>query len=253
MAEPLPFERFTGLDYDSFRRMADDRSLTGHERSGFPEGIRAGTERAIVEDIVSKLPDLSSRRGLKVVDIGCGANPLTDAIMDLCREHGHLLTLVDSSEVLAQHASRQGIQLAAGRFPDMPQLVLDLAGSCDIVMAYSVLQFVFIEASVHAFVDTALGLLAPGGRLLIGDLPNASMRRRLLTSEAGRRFHREYTGRDDEPPVVWPRLPLGELDDGVALGLVARARDAGFHAWLVPQARGLPMGNRREDMLCERP
>jgi hypothetical protein len=35
-------------------------------------------------------------------------------------------------------------------------------------------------------------------------------------------------------------------------GLLARARDAGFQAWVVPQAPGLPMANRREDLLFER-
>jgi hypothetical protein len=79
------------------------------------------------------------------------------------------------------------------------------------------------------------------------------MRRRFLASETGRRFHRQYTGRTDDPPVSWPMQPGRELDDGVLVGLLLRARDAGFHAWLVPQADGLPMGNRREDLLCERP
>jgi hypothetical protein len=116
-----------------------------------------------------------------------------------------------------------------------------------------VLQIAFAEASVHAFVDAALTLLAPGGRLLLADLPNASMRRRFLASEAGRAFHREYVGDGSDPPVAWPQLPAGELDDGILFGLMARARDAGYHAWLVPQTAGLPMANRREDLLCERP
>jgi hypothetical protein len=131
--------------------------------------------------------------------------------------------------------------------------MLDAIGSCDVVLAYSVLQVAFLDGSIHGFADAALRLLAPGGRLLLGDLPNASMRRRFLHSDAGRSFHRTYTGRDDDPTVAWPLLPPGELDDGVLSGLVARARDGGFHAWLVPQAPELPMSNRREDLLCERP
>jgi SAM-dependent methyltransferase len=253
MADPPPFERFADLDYDAFRRMADDRSLSSHERSGFPDALREGAELAIVTDLQEKLPALGAQHGVAVVDIGCGANPLTDAIIALCHRRRHALTLVDSPEVLAHHVEAQDVQRIAGRFPDVPSLLADAAGRCDVVIAYSVLQFSFRDASVHSFVDAALGLLAPRGRLLLGDLPNASMRRRFLSSNAGRRFHRQYTGRDDEPPVTWPLLPQGELDDGVLLGMLARARDAGFHAWLVPQAAGLPMANRREDLLCERP
>jgi hypothetical protein len=39
----------------------------------------------------------------------------------------------------------------------------------------------------------------------------------------------------------------------VTLALLARARDAGFHAWVMPQPPALPMANRREDLVFERP
>ncbi len=253
MGSPAPFERFAGLDYDAFRRMAADDTLSRHERSGFPDAFREGAERAILADIEQKLPALRDGSKMTVVDIGCGANALTDAIVERSRTRDHRLFLVDSPEVLAHHREAPGLQLVPGRFPDTPSLIADIAGSCDAVIVYSVLQYAFVESSVHGFVDAALTLLAPGGRLLLGDLPNASMRRRFLQGDAGRAFHREYTGRDDAPPISWPELPAGELDDGVLLGILARARDAGFHAWLMPQAAGLPMANRREDLLCERP
>lgn len=233
--------------------MAKDSTLSTHERSGFPDSMREGAESAILDDIEQKVPALRNGSGLKVVDIGCGANPLTDGMIERCRERKHRLTLVDSPEVLAHHRQTPGVTLRSGRFPGTPCLLADAIGTCDVVIAYSVLQLEFAGTGVHAFVDAALTLLAPGGRLLLGDLPNASMRRRFLHSEAGRAYHREYTGRDDEPPVVWPRLPVGELDDGVLYGLLARVRDGGFHAWLMPQSADLPMANRREDLLCARP
>jgi SAM-dependent methyltransferase len=253
VAAPAPFERFSGLDYEAFRRMAADPTLSSHERSGFPDALREGAEGLILDDIEAKIPALRDARGLSVVDLGCGANPLTEAIIRRCHERTHRLTLVDSPEVLAHHQAVLDVRLVAGRFPGAPFLLADAVGACDAVIAYSVLQVAFAEASVHAFVDAALTLLAPGGRLLLADLPNASMRRRFLHSAAGRAFHREYTGRDDEPPVTWARQLVGALDDGVLFGLVARARDAGFHAWLVPQGEGLPMANRREDLLIARP
>jgi SAM-dependent methyltransferase len=253
VADRASFERFSGLDYESFRRMAGDVTLSRHERSGFPDALREDAELAILDDIETKLPCLKSGTSLSVVDIGCGANGLTDALRNRCRDRGHRLALVDSPEVLAHHQQAPDVRLVAGRFPDTPSFLSEAVGTCDAVIAYSVLQYAFVDASIHAFVDAALALLAPGGRLLLGDLPNASMRRRFLNSDSGRAFHRAYTGIEGDPPVSWPVLPAGEIDDGVVLGLLTRARDAGFHAWLVPQTAGLPMSNRREDLLCERP
>jgi hypothetical protein len=252
MAPSAPHERFSALDYETFQQMARDQSLSPHERSGFPDELRDGAESAILTDIAAKLPALSGRNAT-VVDIGCGANPLTDALVELCSNRGHRLTLVDGPDVLSHHRETQIVTLAAGRFPDTPSLLADLEERCDAVIAYSVLQYAFADVGVYAFADAALRLLAPRGRLLLGDLPNASMRRRFLASDAGRQHHRAYTGSDEDPPATLPTLPTGEIDDGAVSGLLARARDAGFHAWVMPQAAGLPMSNRREDIVCERP
>jgi hypothetical protein len=240
------------LTYDSFRAMASDPTLSPHERSGFPDDYREGAEAAILADIEAKLPALS-RQGATVVDIGCGANPLAFAIRDLCARREHNLILIDSPEVLAHHAPGTRVHLTSGRFPDVPELLRRWASKCDAVIAYSVVQYSFVDASVFGFLDAVLQLLRPGGRALLADLPNASMRRRFLASDAGREHHHTYTGGAGDPDIRWPTLPLGELDDAVTLALLMRARDAGFHAWVVPQPPALPMANRREDLLIERP
>ena len=246
---PLPHQRFEGVTYDTFRGWATDPSLSTHERSGFPDHYREGAESAILDDIESKLPALRLA-GVTVTDIGCGASPIAMLLRDRCADRGQKLTLVDSPEVLAQHRDGgPGVTKLAGRFPGLPEM----PAPSDAVLAYSVLQYAFTDASVFAFVDAALALLLPGGRLLLGDVPNASMRHRFLASDAGRRHHREYTGKDEDPPPPPPGPPVGEIDDAVSLALIARARAAGYHAWILPQAPGLPMANRREDLVFERP
>jgi hypothetical protein len=79
------------------------------------------------------------------------------------------------------------------------------------------------------------------------------MLQRFLASAAGKSYHRQYSGRDEDPEVVFNRLQPGKIDDAVLLGLMARGRAAGFDAWLVPQDASLPMANRREDLLFQRP
>jgi hypothetical protein len=98
-----------------------------------------------------------------------------------------------------------------------------------------------------------LSLLAPGGRCLVGDIPNISRRKRFFASEAGVRFHKAFMATEEAPQVEFNQLEPGQLDDAVLTGLLMRARAAGFDAWIVPQAPSLPMANRREDILVERP
>jgi hypothetical protein len=129
----------------------------------------------------------------------------------------------------------------------------ELAGRVDALLCYSVFHYVFAESNPFDFVDRALSLLAPGGRMLIGDLPNVSRRKRFFSSAAGAAFHREFTGRDEDPTVVFNRTETGKIDDAVVLALLARCRAAGFDAFVLPQAPGLPMANRREDILVCRP
>ena len=247
-----PHVRFADLTFEAFRALAQDDTLTEHERVGFPDAYRAGAEAAILADIRAKLPALAGT-GTTVLDIGPGCAGLPRLLRELCRERRHRLVFVDSAEMLDHHPDGDDLRKVAARFPDCVPLLDELAGAVDAIVVYSVLQYALTDASPFDFVDAALSLLAPGGRLLVGDLPNATMRKRFLASEAGRAHHRAYVAADGEPVVAFNRLERGELDDALALGLLARARAAGFHAWIVPQSADLPMANRREDLVIERP
>jgi hypothetical protein len=102
---------------------------------------------------------------------------------------------------------------------------------------------------LFVFVDQAAELLAEGGQFLIGDIPNATMRKRFIVSAAGKAYHQLHYARLPEPTAEFNKLDFGEIDDGVIFGLIARARGSGFHAFLLPQGPELPMATRREDIL----
>ena len=89
--------------------------------------------------------------------------------------------------------------------------------------------------------------------MLIGDIPNISKRKRFFSSVAGAHFHRAFTGQQRAPKTRFNTIERGHIDDAVVLGLLARARAAGFDAYLLPQKEDLPMANRREDLLIRRP
>lgn len=245
--------RFADLTYDGFRELARDESLSPHEKVGFPDSYRAGKEEAILRDVRAKLSNLELA-GRRMLDVGPGCSGVALGILELCREKGHALTLVDSAEMLALLPDEPFAAKLPARFPEeCPAFLEENRGRLNAILVYSVLQYVFREGNVFAFFDACLELLADGGQLLIGDIPNQSMRKRFFSSAEGVRFHQAFTGTGEVPAVAHNTLEPGQIDDAVLLGLVLRARSAGYHAFLLPQAADLPMANRREDLLVQKP
>jgi len=245
--------RFADLTYDGFRELAQDKSLSPHEKVGFPDSYRAGKEDAILRDVRAKLTNLE-RTGSRVLDIGPGCGGVALGLLALCRDKGHALTLIDSAEMLALLPDEPFAGKLPGRFPEEHAAFLaEHRGRLDAILVYSVVQYVFREGNVFAFFDACLELLADGGQLLIGDIPNQSMRKRFFSSASGVRFHQEFTGTREIPAVAHNALEPGHIDDAALLGLVLRARSEGYDAFLLPQAPDLPMANRREDLLVRKP
>jgi hypothetical protein len=141
----------------------------------------------------------------------------------------------------------------ASKYPHCKELLDDLHGRVNAILVYSVIQYVFSEGNIFDFLDKSLELLASGGRMLIGDIPNISMRKRFFASESGIRHHQEFTSTQEIPCVSFNSIEVNQIDDSIVIAVLSRARAAGFHAYVLPQGGDLPMANRREDILVIRP
>lgn len=243
---------WAALDYSAFARLAGDDRLSKYEKIGFPDSYRAGYEAAIFADLQAKLPRLAQRE-LRVLDIGPGCSDLPHMLIELCRAQGHRLYLIDSEPMLGHLPDADFIVKRPGLFPRDRNAVADLLGQVNVMICYSVLHYVFVDANPFDFVDLSIELLAPSGEFLIGDIPNVSKRRRFFASEAGVAFHRAFTQTDTLPEVEFNAPAPGMIDDAVILSLLMRARAAGADAYVVPQPPSLPMSNRREDILVRKP
>lgn len=250
MSDKIPFHELT---FDKFRELAQSEQLSHHEKVGFPTDYREGREELIFADVLAKLRSLDGE-GKTILEVGPGCSRLPVMLAAVCKERGHRLHFVDSPEMLAQLPDEESICKWPGRYPDdVGALFAQFKGRVDTIIAYSVIQYVFAEGNLWDFLDRTLFLLADGGEILLGDVPNATMRKRFFSSAAGAQCHREYTGRDELPEVRFNQIEPGQMDDSVVLAILSRARAQGFHAWVVPQREDLPMANRREDILIRKP
>jgi len=241
---------FDVAGYDEFKNRALNPALSYNERSGFSDEVRAGRSSIIFGDICSKLPALVVD-GTKTLDIGPGCGELSQLIVSHTRQKSQHITLVDSREMLSHFDDGAGITKIEGPFPQCLKEIGDL--KFDSILTYSVAQYVFKDSNLYGFVDAAASLLTESGSLLIGDIPNVSMRKRYLSSNAGRQNHERYYSGLPFPKLEHNAPEIGNIDDSVVVGLLLRLRAAGFQAFLVPQGKDLPMANRREDLLIRRP
>ena len=233
--------------------MAADRSLSKYEKIGFPDKYRKGKEKYIFDDIASKLTLLLQNEKV-ILDIGPGCSGLALRLIELCERQQHTLILADSQEMLDNLPDKPFIIKMPGYYPDdCSWLFEEYSEKVNVVLAYSVLHYIFAEGSLFRFLDQSLGLLAHGGEMLIGDIPSLTKRKRFFKSPAGIAYHQKFTGTKDLPVPKFNRLECGQIDDAILISILLRYRSAGFDAYLMPQPESLPMANRREDILIRRP
>jgi hypothetical protein len=250
MSENHPF---ANLDYEGFRKLATDPSLSIYEKIGFPNAYREGHEKAIFADILTKLPELNKQNKV-ILDIGPGCSELPQMLINHCRERSHQLILIDSKEMLDNLPDGDFITKLEGYYPnETASFVEQYKGKIDAIIVYSVIQYVFAEGNIYDFLDKSLALLTNGGQLLIGDIPNISKRKRFFSSATGIAYHKAFMKTDEAPQVEHQTIEFKTIDDSVLFGLMQRSRQAGYDSYLLPQADNLPMANRREDLLILKP
>ena len=240
------------LSFESFKSLAKDSSLSKYEKIGFPSHYREKFEHLIFSDIKNKATNLNLH-SQSILDIGCGCSDLAEFLISYSESNDHTLYLNDSSEMLSLLPDKDFITKVEGMFPLCADQFSIPSESFDVILVYSVIQYVFAAGGLFEFFDSCLKLLRHSGQLLIGDIPNVSMRNRFFSSPAGIASHQEFTKSKELPYIEFNTMIPGMIDDSVLFSLLSRARAQGFHAWVLPQLSSLPMANRREDLLVFKP
>lgn len=235
------------FSFEDFKKRATDNSLSKWEKIGFPDSYRKDIEGKIFEDIDTKV-DLKNAQN--ILDIGCGCSELVNIFIKNAQLNNQQIVLIDSAEMLNNITlsveEKKHAQFLAGYFPS-PELMQQLSvNSFDVIVVYSVIQYVFLEQSIFNFIHQCINLLKSGGRLLIGDIPNYQSRERFLNSVEGLNFLKN----NNNPTSVHIQHEHEErIDDAVIVAILQRFRNFGCETYLLPQAKELPFANRREDIL----
>lgn len=236
------------LTFEDFQRMAADKSLSPTEKIGFPDSYRKGYTHAILQDIFQKLP-IDSTREKQIMDIGCGCDELAVEFLRVSERQAHKTILIDSKEMLDGLPEHPLSIKMPGKFPFEDNCLEQYKGKVDFILCYSVLFYIFAHDNLFQFLHSAIDMLKPGGKLLLGDIPNIDKRSRFIDSEEGKEFLK------NAPPLQGSTAHENnaqKMDDSVVLSIVTRARRFGCESYLLPQASSLPLSNRREDILIVR-
>lgn len=246
------YKKFIDIGFNDFKKFASDNKMSLNEKIGFPDSYRKGYDSHILDDIDSKIGEI--KQNDQILDIGPGCSDLASLYIKKCSSFGGHITLIDSKEMLDLLPDLNGVTKVAGFYPSEPVMdQLNCGPQFNKIICYSVFHYIFIEANVWTFLDLTLDLLKPGGRFLLADIPNFSMRNRFFMSEEGEDFHKKFINSNESSDNSKTEISENQIDDGVLMGMLLRARNRGFHAYILPQSPLLPMSNRREDLLFIKP
>jgi len=203
-------------------------------------------ERNILVDIINKLKINSHDTCL---DIGCSVGNILIPLSFLVK----FITGIDHPnciEALKKRINSDNINLIEGNFIDIDE---EEIGKFDKILIYSVLHYLSDEQEVMFFIKKSLSLVNPGGKLLLGDLPNVSRKKRFINSEFGKEFDKNWKIQNiDQSSGHFTKDHKNIIfNDALILSIISKIRDMGHHAYILPQPSFLPCGYTREDILIE--
>lgn len=232
------------ISFDNYGRLAaSDHSFT--VVAGRYTGQQAAEEK-IPGDVSGKL-DLKPDDTL--LEIGCGTGNILLPLFSLVQA----ATGIDHPAIIKRMGQRHNedeIKGIPGNFLD-----LKIDSLFDKILIYSVLHNLSDEREVTSFIDKALGLLKPGGKMLVGDIPNQDLKERFLSSPEGKKFIEQWQIKMQSVPA--PDLDIADdpqtvaFDDAFMRRLIADIEGEKFNCTILGQPSDLPFGHTRHDLLIE--
>jgi 2-polyprenyl-3-methyl-5-hydroxy-6-metoxy-1,4-benzoquinol methylase len=234
------------VSFKNYKKIAENTVLTDTVVSGRYE-FQVEDEKRIIPDVINKL-DLQPADNL--LDIGCGPGTLLLPLSKFCNNVCGIDNEAAIERINKNNQSSKNIQTIIGSFLETDFSSMGLYTK---ILIYSVIHYLISEDELFQFLSKAFKLLAPGGKMLIGDIPNSEKKLRYEKSPSGisqvenwkQKIASTYTANSDL--FVDPNLIV--IDDDCYLRILKFARSQGFESYLLPEAGNLPFGKTRDDIL----
>lgn len=234
------------VSFENYQHIAQLSDVSNTEVSG-RYSFQKEAERRILFDLLVKL-DLKVTDSL--LEIGCGPGNLLVPLSGFCASAAGIDNEAAIVRLMSRFAKDAEISCMPGNFLEMTVP----AAHFDKILIYSVLHCLSDWDEVVCFVERALSLLKPGGRMVLGDLPNVSKKNRFANTKCGQIVSANWAeqikgGRGRPAEKMKVDTHLVTFDDASVLDLLAFIRSQGFESFLLPQPTELPFGCTREDIL----
>jgi cyclopropane fatty-acyl-phospholipid synthase-like methyltransferase len=234
------------VSFKKYKKKAENTVLTDTVVSGRYE-FQVENEKRIIPDVINKL-DLQPADNL--LDIGCGPGTLLLPLSKLCKNVCGIDNEAAIERINKKSQSSKNIQTIIGSFLETDFSSIGLYTK---ILIYSVIHYLASDDELIQFLSKALKLLAPGGRMLIGDIQNSDKKLRYETSPFGLKQIEDWKLKvasnhsPDSDLSVDPNLI--NIDDDCYLKILKFVRDQGFESYLLPEPGDLPFGKTRDDIL----
>lgn len=237
----------SSISFENYSHIASLADVSNTEAAG-RLAFQQEAERKILPDLLVKL-DLKASDTL--LEIGCGPGNLLVPLSGFCAKAAAIDNEGAITRLKNRFAKDTEITCIPGNF-----LEINLpATHFDKIFIYSVLHYLSDRDEVLNFIERALSILKPGGRMLLGDIPNVSKKSRFVNSKSGQEMAKNWAEQMKDAGGSHPLEKMESdsqlitFDDALVLEIVAFIRGKGFEAFLLPQPIDLPFGGSREDIL----
>ena len=237
------------IRFDYYGRLA--REIEDPTVIGGRYTIQRRAERLIVIDVIQKL---DIRPDDRLLEIGCGPGNLLIPLSFMVQSAVGI-DHPDVCKFLQTRFTDPKIQTIGCNFLDYEPAADE---AFDKVLVYGVVNTLSDYDEAIEFIDKAVGLVAAGGRFLLGDIANINRKERFLQSETGKEFESEW-----QKQLACASQPSGQsthpIDkdvlqqtDRFVVSLMERYRARGYDTFVMAQPADLPFGRTREDLLVAR-